>query len=74
DCEGAEYEIVYGLPKSAHNKIMRLIIEFHDFKDTKNNFDELYRFLRKKGFIMQRFKRYSKIHGMAYFTRPSALF
>lgn len=69
DCEGSEYEILYNTPKSIFIKIMRLILEFHDFRNTKNNFDKLYWFLRKNGFIMQRFKRYSEIHGMAFFTR-----
>lgn len=69
DCEGAEYEIIYSLPNLIFLKIKKMVIEFHDFENTSNNFDKLYIFLRKKGFVLQRFKRYSKIHGMAYFIR-----
>jgi FkbM family methyltransferase len=37
DCEGAEYEILMQAPQEAHEKIDRVIMEYHDLNDMKNH-------------------------------------
>jgi FkbM family methyltransferase len=51
DCEGAEYEILYGLPKEYFPRIRRVALEYHANPDEKRGKgDELVAFLRGVGF------------------------
>jgi FkbM family methyltransferase len=49
DCEGAEYEILYGLSRSELEKIGKISLEYHNI-DKKRNGLELKKFLEKNGF------------------------
>lgn len=51
DCEGAEYDILYGLPPAYFPRIRRLALEYHASPDEKRGKgDELVAFLRGVGF------------------------
>lgn len=49
DCEGAEFEILLGLPDSALARIARIALEYHDHV-TLHSHEELARFLEARGF------------------------
>jgi FkbM family methyltransferase len=49
DCEGAEFDIVLGLPDTALGRIARIVLEYHDHV-TEHTHEELVRFLEERGF------------------------
>ena len=49
DCEGAEFEILLGLPDAALAKIARIALEYHDHV-TAHTHEEVARFLEGRGF------------------------
>jgi hypothetical protein len=49
DCEGAEYEILFSLPKEFFKRIERIALEYHD-EYCQFNHEELARYLEKQGF------------------------
>ena len=49
DCEGAEFEILLGLPDAALARIARIALEYHDHV-TPHTHEELARFLEARGF------------------------
>ncbi len=52
DCEGAEFEILLGLPDSALARIARIALEYHDHV-TLHSHEELARFLEARGFLVR---------------------
>ena len=52
DCEGSEYEILYGLPKRYLKKIGKISFEYHNLDKSNKNFFKLKEFLEKNGFIV----------------------
>jgi FkbM family methyltransferase len=52
DCEGAEYEILLGLPAETLARIARIALEYHD-NVTPHTHDELVRFLQARGFTVR---------------------
>ncbi len=60
DCEGAEFEILYNLPKEYFKMIERIRIEYHDHKTADNYTSEkLAKFLINEGFKIEKFKKES---------------
>lgn len=49
DCEGAEFEILLGLPDAAFGRIARIALEYHDHV-TAHSHEELVHFLEARGF------------------------
>ena len=49
DCEGAEYEILYNLPKNVLNSIKKISMEYHNINETYN-VTNLVAFLEKNDF------------------------
>ncbi|MDX6689288.1 MAG: hypothetical protein QOG15_745 [Solirubrobacteraceae bacterium] len=54
DCEGAEYEILYGCSARTLGRIRHLVLEYHEGLDAGGP-DELESFLRERGFAVTRF-------------------
>jgi len=52
DCEGAEFEIVLGLPKAVLGRTARIVLEYHDHV-TAHTHEELVRFLEGQGFAVR---------------------
>lgn len=58
DCEGAEYEALYGLPAEYFPRIRCIGMEYHHFsKDPRHNGGSLQAFLESKGFRCVRHKK-----------------
>lgn len=58
DCEGAEYEALYGLPEADLKRIRCIGMEYHHFsKDPRHNADALQTLLASKGFRCIRHKK-----------------
>lgn len=58
DCEGAEFEIMYGIPEEYLSRIKKIYLEFHS-----TGIKELLSFLGKKGFKVTNIKKESEIMG-----------
>ncbi len=52
DCEGAEYQILLGLPEETLCRIARIALEYHDHV-TSHTHEELVRFLEAHGFTVR---------------------
>lgn len=52
DCEGAEFEILLGLPDQTLGRIARIALEYHDHV-TEHEHGELVRFLETRGFVVR---------------------
>lgn len=50
DCEGAEYEILYGAPPSCFGRIREIRMEYHDLDEQGRNRDGLVKFLQTRGY------------------------
>jgi len=71
DCEGAEYDILYSLPRAYYLRIRRIVLEYHGDPKTKRELaDGLIRHLTEMGY---RIDRYTDIEGarggLLYATR-----
>ncbi|MFA5746646.1 MAG: FkbM family methyltransferase [Candidatus Paceibacterota bacterium] len=51
DCEGAEYEILFGCPKEIFEKIGKISMEYHDIDGNRNS-AKLKEFLESQGFAV----------------------
>lgn len=68
DCEGAEFEILYNLPKEYFKKIEKIRIEYHDHKiDNNCNGKKLAKFLINEGFKTEKLKEVSPYNGDMWF-------
>lgn len=54
DCEGAEYDILFGAPQPVLEHIQRIVMEYHDDLNQYNHAD-LTRFLKERGFVVELF-------------------
>lgn len=54
DCEGAEYEILFGAPQPVLKHIQRIVMEYHD-NIVKYNHTDLKRFLSERGYRVDTF-------------------
>jgi FkbM family methyltransferase len=52
DCEGAEYPILFGAPRSTLERIQRIVMEYHD-NLTPHTHSDLIRFLHGRGFEVE---------------------
>ena len=52
DCEGAEYNILFGAPDETLKRIRRIVMEYHDSL-TSHTHRDLVKFLSEKGFHVQ---------------------
>lgn len=73
DCEGAEYEVLYSLPRAYFQRIRRVVLEYHGDPATKREqADELVRHLQRMGF---RIDRYTDVigsrGGLVFASRPA---
>lgn len=67
DCEGAEFEILYNTPDSYFQRIKEIKLEYHNQKDIKeNHIDVLLKFLKEKGFQLDKLRRDSNFSGIAW--------
>lgn len=58
DCEGAEYEALYGLPSAYFGRIRMIGLEYHHFSsEATHNADSLQAHLEKNGFTVKRHKK-----------------
>jgi len=51
DCEGSEFDILFGTPPSIFKKIKKIVIEYHDDVTNYTHID-LIKFFRRQGFII----------------------
>jgi FkbM family methyltransferase len=52
DCEGAEYDILFGAPEDALRRIRRIAMEYHEGV-TRYGCEDLVRLLEKRGFVVE---------------------
>lgn len=69
DCEGAEYDILYALPKAYFQRIQTILVEYHHYsKDEKYTGRALLSFLENQGFHIQKIMKL-RHQGTAWLTR-----
>lgn len=69
DCEGAEYDILYALPKAYFQRIQTILVEYHHYsKDEKYTGKALLSFLKNQGFRLQKVVKLGH-QGTAWLTR-----
>lgn len=66
DCEGAEYEIVFGSPPEVFEKVTTISMEFHDLKKAGSTGNALVKSLTNKGFRIKKFKYDASNLGLNY--------
>lgn len=50
DCEGSEYDIIYGTDEAILKKVQMMVIEVHQIDNAKNNLNSLDQYLRSVGY------------------------
>jgi FkbM family methyltransferase len=61
DCEGAEFEAFYSLPKDYFGRIKEIRMEFHNIRSKdKHNHEDLIKFLEGQGFEVTNFEKHPK--------------
>ena len=71
DCEGAEFEILYGTPKEYFSKIKEIRLEWHNQKKESYDIKSLTKFLEDNGFKVTFFRKDSDYSGNAWFIRKT---
>jgi FkbM family methyltransferase len=71
NCEGAEYEILEGCPRGDFDRIANIRLEYHNLDTASRNGDSLARFLRSRGYRIERFSRYGEGSGFIWATRTN---
>ncbi len=66
DCEGAEYEVLYGADRGVLDRIQTISMEFHDLKSAQKNGLKLAQFLKSSGFNVVRFHHNTTSMGNNY--------
>lgn len=69
DCEGAEFEILYGAPDHCLKKIKEIRLEYHNQDAQRGNIQALIPYLEKIGFQLTYFKEDSELSGNAWFNQ-----
>ena len=54
DCEGAEYDIIYGCPLECLSRIDQIAMEVHGGAESEQNIDSLEAYLNEQGFATRR--------------------
>jgi hypothetical protein len=72
DCEGAEYEILFGTPRDVLAKIAEIRMEIHDFGIAGCHPANLKEFLGSQSFAVTREVRTSAREGSLWFRRHDA--
>jgi FkbM family methyltransferase len=67
DCEGAEFEILFGCPDNVLDTIQKISMEYHSL-DNENNVESLRKFLTEKGFKVKTQHFFDTV-GMLYAKR-----
>ena len=73
DCEGAEYEILRGLPESCFQRIQKLVVEYHALpgQSKRGQSDELVAHLQTAGYRIEAYTDVAGTNrGMIYARRP----
>lgn len=52
DCEGAEFEILFALPRTYFTKIDKIVLEFHDHLSPEKKMFDLFRMLTTEGYLL----------------------
>lgn len=65
DCEGGEYDILFGAPKEILKRIRLIVLEYHEWLYKRKNVNDLIRLLDSLGFDVKR-KEMDKSKGMIY--------
>lgn len=69
DCEGAEYDILYALPKTYFSRIQTILVEYHHYSQAeKYTGKALLSFLENQGFHLQKIMKLAH-QGTAWLTR-----
>lgn len=70
NCEGAEYEIVEGCSEADFARLPNIRLEYHILDDSRRNGKSLARFLKSRGYRIERFTRRLNESGYIWATRP----
>ncbi len=71
DCEGAEYEILYGASNDYLGRIDNIVLKYHKTEGTLNDIEHLTTFLAESGFKVEVLQPLASHQGIAYFSRMS---
>ncbi len=66
DIEGAEYALLYSVPRRIYKKIRRIHLECHNFGDIKFTSQALTKFLEERGFSVEKRSAYDRNLCMLY--------
>jgi FkbM family methyltransferase len=66
DCEGTEYQILFGTPRSALKRVQRIVMEYHN-NLTPYTHNDLTSFLQERGFEVETFP--NPVHSHLGFLR-----
>jgi len=66
DCEGAEYQILMGMPSDVFDKITTISMEFHDMKDARYTGETITDVLNRNGFKIVKYKYDKSTKGLNY--------
>jgi FkbM family methyltransferase len=69
NCEGAEYEILEECPRSDLDRISNIRLEYHNLDTAHKNGRSLCRYLRDRGYRIDRFTRYLNTSGFIWAAR-----
>jgi FkbM family methyltransferase len=69
NCEGAEYEILESCPHQDLDRISNIRLEYHNLDAPGKTGESLSRFLRSRGYRIQRFTRYLNTSGFIWAIR-----
>ena len=72
DCEGAEYEILYGTPSSILRRISQIRMEYHNLDTGERNAHRLEQFLARNGYAVTRIRSTSESNGTLWAQREEA--
>jgi len=66
DCEGAEYQILQGMPSRVFDKIGIISMEFHDTKDVRYTGETIIKILNQNGFKIVKYHYDKSAKGLNY--------
>ena len=70
NCEGAEYEVLEGCSEADFARLPNIRLEYHILDDSRRNGESLARFLKSRGYRIERFTRRLNESGYIWATRP----
>lgn len=72
NCEGAEYEILEGCSETDFARLPNIRLEYHILDDSRRNGKSLARFLKSRGYRIERFTRRLNESGYIWATHPTS--